>query len=261
MREKSAAAIALTCFVALAPASALALPITFHGAGTNAESGQGLDATVTFDVSGTSLIVTLANTSTADVLRPTDVLTAVFFNVTGSNPTLTPTSAVLASGSTVLFAPAQPAGGVVGGEWAYAADLSGPEGTTRGGSSVGLGLFGPGDRFPGSNLQGPDSPDGLQYGLTSAGDDPTTGNAPVTGGNHLIQSSVVLTLAGLPSGFDPSTSISNVWFQYGTGLDEPRIPADSPVPEAPEPASFLLFGSGLAGLGWMQRRRRRDLRR
>jgi hypothetical protein len=121
---------------------------------------------------------------------------------------------------------------VVGGEWAYKGGISGPDGTAYGISSSGLGLFGPADRFPGSNLEGPDSPGGLEYGITTAGDNPATGNTPVTGSNALIQNSIVVTLGGVPAGFDPAASISDVLWQYGTGLNEPRIP---------EPASVALM--------------------
>lgn len=219
-----------------------ATPITFTG------SSGDLSASVTFDTSGTDLIVTLTNTSTADVLVPADVLTAVFFNIDG-DPSLTPISAKICATCTVFFGGTDP-GGVVGGEWAYNPDLSSGSlpGVNQGISSVGLGLFGPGDRFPGNNLQGPNSPNGLQYGITSAGDGPTTGNTPVTGSNALIQNQVIFTLSGLPIDFDPSTSISNVFFQYGTSLTEPRIPGEPQIP-IPEPTSLLLLGSGLVGFG------------
>lgn len=199
-----------------------------------------LSARAEFDTAGTNLIVTLTNISAADVLIPADVLTAVFFDISGG-PTLTRVSATLAPGSTVLFGP--DGGGVVGGEWAYVPD-TGVAGLSKYGiGSAGFDIFGPGDMFPGPNLQGPVGPDGLQYGITSAGDNPGTGNAPVTGGFALIKNSVVFVLSGLPQNFDPSQSISNVQFQYGTGLDEPRTP---------EPSALALL---MAGVLYAARRR------
>ncbi len=204
--------------------SAVAAPITFTA------SAGSRSASATFQTSGTDLIITLENTSTFDVLVPDQILTALFFDISGPPLAFTPVSASLPSGSTVWFGATDP-GGVVGGEWAYRSGLSGPLGTSYGISSAGLDRFGPGDRFPGSNLQGPTSPNGLQYGITSIGDDPATGNTPVTGTNALIYHSVEFRLSGVPVGFAPEAVIGNVVFQYGTSLSEPFIP---------EPASILL---------------------
>jgi hypothetical protein len=220
-------------------------------------SSGSLAASATFDTSGTDLIMTLTNTSLFDVLVPVDVLTAVFFDINGVGA-LGPTSALLDAGSAVFFGP--DGGGNVGGEWAYAAGLAGaPGGATEGISSAGFGLFGAAN-FGGANLQGPAAVDGLQYGLTSAGDDTTTGNAAVTGGFALIQNGVVFTLSGLPDGFDPSGAgnIANVSFQYGTSLTEPNCTGAGCFPSVPEPSTVLLLGAGLisvAGLGWAYRRR------
>lgn len=211
---------------------ASATAITFNG------SSGSLAASVTFDTSGTDLIVTLTNTSINDVLVPADILTAVFWNVNGDPLSLTRTSAVLNAGSSVVFGSTDP-GNVVGGEWAYKSGLMGaPFGTTYGISSSGFGLFGPGDVFPGTNLQGPADPDGLQYGITSAGDNTGTGNTPVTGTNALIKNSVVFTLSGLPKEFDPSESIKGVVWQYGTALDEPHFPE-------PATGGLLLLAGGV----------------
>lgn len=213
----------------------------------SADNGGGLSASATFEASGTSLIVTLANTSPADVLDPAQVLTAVFFTLAG-DPTLTPLSALLSDGSAVVFG--QTGGGNVSGEWAYRDGLHGaPAGAHAGISTAGLGLFGPSDRFGPTNLSGPLGVGGLNYGITSAGDDLSTGNAPVTGKDALIQNSVTFTLSGLPpSGLGEITSVS---FQYGTSLSEPNV---SPVPE---PATLWLLGSGLAALGGLAWRRTR----
>src|SRR5262249_17851368 len=91
---------------------ALATPINFPGHHGN------LAASATFEARGSNLVVTLTNTSSSDVLVPTDVLTAVFFDIDG-NPTLTRTSAVICGNCSVLFAPAGGSGPNVGGEWAY----------------------------------------------------------------------------------------------------------------------------------------------
>lgn len=234
---RSCALLALSCGFIASSASAA---VVFTGSqGTRA-------ASVTFDVQGTTLVATLRNTSTADVMVPTDLLTALFFDVSGPTVNLTRESAILAAGSVVHFDDA-PAGGVVGGEWAYKASLSGAPGNGGYGiSSTGIDFFGPGDRFPGANLEGPNSPGGMEYGLASVGDNPATGNAPVTGGNALIQDGVVFRLAGLPANFDLAR-IGNVTFLYGTEAGGPTIPG------IPAPASGLIAGAGLLAL--MRRRR------
>ncbi|PPD22678.1 MAG: hypothetical protein CTY24_06290 [Methylobacter sp.] len=212
-----------------------------------------LAASVDFSISGNTLTVVLTNTASADVLVPIDVLTAVFFDISG-NPTLTSVSALLTSGSSVFYDPqGQPAGGNVGGEWEYAVGVSGPSGAgSQGISSSGLGgAFGQ-PNFNGPNLQNPVALNGLQYGILSAGDNTATGNGGISGSGGLIKNSVTFTLTGIA----PDAIFSNVYFQYGTDLTEPGysgncvsgncVPpttGDSvPEPEAPWLLALSLLG-------------------
>ena len=220
-------------------------PLTVGTSGT-------LSATATFEASGTDLMVTLTNDSAFDVLIPVQVLTTVFFNMDDSI-SLTPVSASLGPGSVVHFG--SDGGGNVGGEWAYEEDLSGILGhpdADRGIGSAGLSVFGL-TNFNGPNLNPPPPnpvTNGLDYGIVSKWDDISSGNAKVTGKVPLIQDSVVFELSGLPAGFDPSTDIYDVTFQYGTSLGETTVP---------EPGTLLLLGSGLvslAGYGRFRRRKR-----
>ena len=210
--KHTALAVALASVSAVAPAS-----IIFSGAsGTQS-------ASVTFDLVGGVLEMVLTNTGSADVLVPTDVLTAVFFDLaSGADPTLTRVGATTLGTTTLGGVVVSNAGAVVGGEWAYLTGLI-QYGANSGISSAGLGIFGPGDLFPGANLSGPAAPNGLQYGIASAGDNPGTGNAAVTG-NELTENAVTYLLGGVPGGFDLS-DITNVTFQYGASLTDPSFAA------------------------------------
>lgn len=218
-----------------------------------AGSAGSLSAEVTFSIQSGKLVVTLTNTSNADVADAAQVLTAVFFDITGA-PALTKISAVVPSGSSVIGnGGLTDAGGGVGGEWGYlsGAAMGSLYGANEGISSTGFGpnapTFGPTSRFTGTNLQGPTAPDGVQYGITSAGDNAGTGNGSISG-QGLIKNSVVFTFGDLPQGFTLS-DVSNVTFQYGTALTDPHFSG------VPEPASLALFGGGLVGLGGLVRKR------
>lgn len=215
-------------------------------------SSGALSASVDFSINGSGqLVAVLTNTSTADVLVPSNVLTAVFFS---SNAALTPVSAVITAGSTFLFdtvAPV-PVAGNVGGEWAYGSVSLPGVGAIQGISSSGFGLFGNAN-FGGPNLQGPTAVNGLQYGITSAGDNTATGNRAVRGANALIQNSVTFTFAA-GSGINLD-SIRHVTFQYGTSLFDPHV-SGREVRGVPEPASALLLGSGLIAAGLWRRFRK-----
>jgi len=241
----------------LGTSPALATSVTLSGSGISNASGALLSASATFQTSGTSLIITLTNTSTADVLMQPDILTAVFFDVSGPLLGLNSAtgSAVVPGTSSVLFGGTDP-GGVVGGEWGYAEGISGALSGATGGlvtenygiSSSGFGVFG-GATFPGSDLDPPPGLNGVNYGITSAGDNPLTGQSAVSGSNPLIKNQVVFTLNGLPLGFDPSVSITRAFFQYGTAL----VPTD-PGFESPTPGVLAVFAIG--GLGMRRRSRR-----
>jgi MYXO-CTERM domain-containing protein len=240
-RYVKAAAAAIAAAVCAIGADA---QVTFSGS-----SGL-LSASAEFSVTGAGdLVVELTNTSAADILVPADVLAGVFFNISGAPLSLGRDSALLTPGSLVYFDPdGQPVGGVVGGEYAYRDGLIGAPGNRAYGiSSSGFSLFGPSDLFPGPDLAPPTSPDGLQYGMLSAGDDTSTGNSGILGSGGLIKNSVTFTLSGAGIGFDLGR-IESVWFQYGTDLSEPGFEGNVPAPAG---AALL----GFAGLLAARRRR------
>ena len=236
--------VGMLCVLGMA-AACQAAPVTFSFCGCPIPRS----ASATFQVvSGNNLQVTLTNTSLENAMRPTGILEGLFWDITGS-PALTASSAVLPLGTTILFPPADP----IGEQWAYKQGLGAagqPGGGQYGLGGAGFGVFGPGNCFI-PQPPGPGAPpDGLNYGITTAGATEAFWPLPMLG--PFIKKSIVFTLGGLPGGFDPSTSISNVWFQYGTAFDEPSYEGDTdPHPPAtPEPLTVvgLLMGCGaLAG--------------
>jgi hypothetical protein len=218
-------------------------PITY-----SATSGA-LSAEVAFNTAGSNLIVTLTNTALVGAVVPVDILTAVFFDMTGFDGGLTPVSALLAPGSSILLD--DPTSNV-GGEWAYAGNIAGktPGGQNYGISSSGLDIFGSAN-FNGSNLDGPDAVNGMSYGLVPESGLASNAN-PKISRTPLISNSVIFTLSGLPTNFILSrATIGNVYFQYGTSLSEPHI-------SVPEPATILLMVPGaLAVLAGSVRSRRK----
>ncbi|MBX7255471.1 MAG: PEP-CTERM sorting domain-containing protein [Candidatus Hydrogenedentes bacterium] len=229
--------------VALFAMPAFADSITIFGSETNPESGSLLQAqaVVSYDGNGT-LTVVLANVDDV-ALKPSDLLTALFFSVSGGYM-LAPVSAVLTSGSAVLNGP--DGGGNVGGEWAYGDGLVGaPNGATSGISSSGFGLFGTAN-FNGVNLAGPVAVDGMNYGI-DYGIGPGSNNAVLS--NPTISNSVTfnLSVADDYAGFSLA-NLSNWSFQYGTALDEPNFPPDEPGIPVPEPATWSIVGIGMLGL-------------
>lgn len=232
--------------------------VTFSGSGVGNNSGETNRASVTFSlfVSGTftGLEVTLMNTATYKPNDPADILSAVFFKVVG-DPQLTRGSAVLDTGSTVinLGTNAQPAGGIVGGEWAYSGDLAhAPHGANQGISATGFNLFGPPDLFPGPRLPNDkgNPPDGVAYGLTTPVDDGSRYNGGLLG-RALIQSGIVFALFEIPGNFSLS-EISVVTVQYGTSLRGPELTLEM----VPEPNTIALTAVGVLLLGLLNRKRR-----
>jgi hypothetical protein len=250
--------------VAVSSAPAVATTITFSGSGPGAE-GASLAAQAIFEFAGDTLTVTLINIATSDNTSsdkdvPANTLTGVFFNLTG-NPTLIPGSATITAGSMVLepgvtcdIGPCDEFTTNVGGEFRYGTGAF-PGGAGHAIASSGYGDLGAGN-FGGPNLDDPNAVDGINFGIIS--NDPSF---EPNGGllRPLIQNQVVFILTGVNDLIDVdglSIPVSNVSFQYGTSLTEPRITGDCVdcTQDTPEPTTLLLLGWGLAALGLYRRR-------
>ncbi|HUQ70473.1 MAG TPA: PEP-CTERM sorting domain-containing protein [Planctomycetaceae bacterium] len=234
---------------------------SFSGVGMNGTHNLSATAVFNWDTDTSQLKITLTNTSlynyTTDNDRkmvPTDVLTALFFDV-APNQSFTQANpfAVVAPGSTVVNGGSAPPGGWTGynvtapvptlGGWRYSYDIdNNPLPQNQGLGTAGFNVFN------GSEVNlGDGGP--FNYGLIGSGYSPGEGNNTVNS-TPFVQKSVVFTLNGLTS----LVAISNLRFQYGTSLSDPNYPAitipggsDTGGPVVPEPTSLAL--AGIAGLG------------
>lgn len=208
-----------------------ATSITFSG------SSGSLSASAVFTLLDSKLTIMLTNTSPADVLLPTDVLSGLYFD---TSHLLTPVSASL-DGSSVYYGwTNNPGDG-----WGYASDID-AQGKNSGISST--------DAVKGLKYSNFSSKHkklgGLDYGILSTGDNSKTGNTGVTGQGPLFKDSLEFTLAA-GKGFTLDELGDTVVFQYGTALNSPHYLGfkenDGGTP-VPEPTTLLMLGAGLVGL-------------
>jgi hypothetical protein len=247
--------------VVLVPSRGFADPITFIASSSSTDARS---ASVTFDTSsdGSTLVITLTNTSLTAPTTARDILTGLFFDIAG-NPLLKPVDAVCLGygqpGGCAITNGGTDAGstlpGEVSGQWSFRDKTDLAYGADYGISSTFLGglfnniAFG----FPGNVIEGRGS---IDYGITTANDpcvDPTNAGCGVGVNNNLlwrpeISDSVVFYLSGLAPGFDPSATISNVTFNSGTGMSA-----------LPEPPTFALLGFGFLAVALTDRFRNKLL--
>ena len=228
-------------------------------------STGGLSAQAEFTIAGETLTILLTNTDAAtgsgapDI--PAEILTGLFFNLGTS--AFTPTSAIIEPGGTITQGsncdPASACDGEtnVGGEWSYAfGGVSWLSGENQGIASTGyLNDNTSAGNFGGPDLQDPTGLNGLEFGVVPAGFVPFSGNGGVDD-NALIAGTVKFVLE-VPAGLSES-SISNVYFTYGTSPGEGTVPGTGITTtgaQVPEPAALALLGIGFAVIGYRMRRR------
>ncbi len=194
-------------------------------------SSGDLSAQVDFSLSGSTLTITLINTSLSEVSVPTDVLTGVFFDTT---QTLTPVSASLDGSSVYYGTITSGSSSEVGNGWGYASGVSAH------GENSAISASGPVNGLGFSNFGNtPTQLKGLGYGLLSAGGVSATVNKGVTMHGPLIQNQVQFTLTAA-AGFTLSDLGDSVVFQYGTALADGAVGGSSPATAVPAPSTALV---------------------
>lgn len=253
--------------------------ISFTATGTG-----GRNATASFDVVSGQLKVTLTNNATAGSGTtgswvPVDILSGLFFNISGGTSGVSATDAFSPSrvsefttggAETIVYAAGSP-GRDIGSEWAAKTGPISDGSTTVAGVNVGLSSAGLGGTFGTGNIIGNDAdgtdiegiggtpPDGLAYSIIG-GSASTYANNGGVAGRSLVKGTATF-LFNVPLGFTLS-QINYVVFNYGTALGEGGLttcnttttPCNTTIAVA-TPGSLALAGAALLVAGGLRRRR------
>jgi len=233
-------------------------------------TSNGLSASASFSISGTTLTILLTNTDSATGTGapkdPANTLSGLFFNLGSS--AFVPVSAKLPNGSSIIQTEncdANPCVGEknVGGEFSYAyGGANWLAGTNQGIASSGyLNANTSAGNFNGLNLDNPNALDGINFGIVPDGWVAGSGNGGLDS-VALIEGAVKFVLT-IPNGLKES-DIKNVYFTYGTAPNEGTLggttsgtPSTTTTTTSgvPEPGMLSLLGVALAGVGVRLRRR------
>lgn len=249
-------ALALLGAVGLGSDPAHATTFTWSGMAISGEDPTFFPSgTATFEIDGSQLQLTLTNTSPL-IEAIGEALSGLTWDITDSTVTLSPVSATIASGSSLVGVGATNLSGVtnLSGEWAFKDDISaGLSGTDVPLGSFGVGsigdinfgadTFGIKDRFdPTTNVFGVENLNGIDGAIVGPQTDLTTDGFKSQG--PVVQSSMIF-LFDFTGSLD-LTDIINVQPLFGT----------DGATRVPEPSTALLVASGLLGLGVLGRTRR-----
>lgn len=226
------------------PLCLLALPIAAHAGTFNLNSTSGgytYKAQADFTYSGSILTLVLKNTQNSNLVSAgnAQILTGLFWNM---NRTVTASTANISAGSSYVDGNGNALGTpseTPAQHWARKQGApSWGGGANYGIGAAGFGHFGPGDAF----ASGGSNPvlNGVDWGIIG-------GNWNIPGNESpFILNSMTFTF-NIGTGFDVN-SISNVWFQYGSGFSEFRGTDDQfpPSEAVPEPASIAMAGFAAA---------------
>jgi hypothetical protein len=264
MWKKFVGRVAAAMIVASLAGAASAASVTFeYGGGANNATANAApaagDAQAVFTLSGSDLVVTLSNLSTAVTGNGAE-LTAVYWNSDTISGTFS--SVALAAGSSVLYdGGSYTSGDHLSGD----ANVKGKQGTGwyGFGNNIGLdtgqqyALTGTGvtaSPTPYLSLLGEASTDPLYSGYNPNNPDGPAGGLVGTGGAGanldkfaVVKNSLVFTISGMGSTFDLS-SINNVQFQYNTSRANNNV--------VPVPAAAWMGLSSLAGMALIRFRRK-----
>jgi hypothetical protein len=242
-------------FVISLASSALGAPILIGSSGdglTWTATDGNRDATAMFSAtsSGFEILLSSSASSTSD---PSEVLAGLFFGLSGGtadNPDVDAIGSVTIDGSkySVDF------GDDMNGEWAFLTGIDGINGglgdygisstafDPEAGSPAGWNGFGSASIIDSSVAYvDPLSPNGAEFGIVSG--DISGLPSSVT---SYVEDSVLISF-NFTGDFGPST-VDELYFLYGTSYE------GTPVPE---PATIIMLGSGLIGLGLLRKRFRR----